>query len=74
MLLALLEVMAFIGKGKGVVNVNPANGSLKHRILYCSTYPVRSLKQCRAGWMSRNFSRDALDHTMYLNAKRLLAL
>ena len=54
--------------------VNAANGWLKHRILYCSTYPVRSLRQAREGWMTRNFTRDALEHTMYLNARRLLSL
>lgn len=54
--------------------VNAANGYLKYRMLYCSTYPVRSLKQAKEGWMSRNFTSDALEHTMYLNAKRLLSL
>ena len=54
--------------------VNAANGYLKYRTIYCSTYPVRSLKQAKEGWMQRNFTKDALEHTMYLNAKRLLSL
>ena len=52
--------------------VNAANTYLKYRILYASTYPVRSLTQCLAGWKSRAFTPEALRNTLYENAARLL--
>lgn len=52
--------------------INAANTYLKYRILYASTYPVRSLAQCLAGWKARAFTPEALRNTLYENAARLL--
>lgn len=52
--------------------VNAANTYLKYRILYASSYPVRSLSQSIAGWKARNFTKEALENTLYKNAERLL--
>lgn len=52
--------------------ITAANTYLKYRILYASSYPVRSLEQCIEGWKSRNFTEDALKNNMYDNAARLL--
>ena len=49
-----------------------ANTYLKYRILYASSYPVRSLSQCLRGWKSRGFTDEALQNTLYDNAARLL--
>ena len=52
--------------------IKAANTYLKYRILYASSYPVRSLSQCLRGWKSRGFTDEALQNTLYDNAARLL--
>lgn len=49
-----------------------ANTYLKYRILYASSYPVRSLEQALEGWKGRAFTDEALRNTLHDNAARLL--
>lgn len=49
-----------------------ANTYLKYRILYASSYPVRSLGQALEGWRGRAFTDEALKNTLHDNAARLL--
>ena len=49
-----------------------ANTYLKYRILYASSYPVRSLEQALEGWKARAFTDEALKNTLHDNAARLL--
>ena len=49
-----------------------ANTYLKYRILYASSYPVRSLEQALEGWRGRAFTDEALRNTLHDNAARLL--
>ena len=49
-----------------------ANTYLKYRILYASSYPVRSLEQALEGWKGRAFTDEALQNTLHDNAARLL--
>lgn len=52
--------------------INAANGFLKYRTLFASSYPVRSLKQCVQGWKARAFTPEALEKNLHDNAARLL--
>jgi len=52
--------------------ITAANTYLKYRILYASSYPVRSLEQCIEGWKTRKFTEEAIRNTMHDNAARLL--
>lgn len=54
--------------------VNTVNHFLKYRVLYASSYPLRSVAQARALWMDLPFTDEALRLTLYENAARLLEL
>lgn len=54
--------------------VNAGNHMLKYRILYASSYPVRSVMQSRNLWLGLGFTDEALRLNMYENAARLLEL
>lgn len=51
-----------------------ANGWLKGRLLFASTYPVCGLKQAIEGWSKRPLSEDALLNSLHYNAARLLGI
>jgi len=63
-------------KGMFDVNdfVNTVNHFLKYRVLYASSYPLRSVSQARSLWMDLPFSDEALRLTLYENGARLLNL
>ena len=54
--------------------VNTVNHFLKYRVLYASSYPLRSVAQARALWMDLPFTDEALRLTLYENAARLLEI
>ena len=50
--------------------IKAANTYLKYRILYASSYPVRSLSQCLRGLKSRGFTDEALQNTLPSRQRR----
>lgn len=52
--------------------VRAANTYLRYRIVYASSYPVRSLEQSLAGWRARGFAPEVLPDVLGNNALRLL--
>lgn len=54
--------------------VTAANGYLKYRMLFASTYPVGGMKQSIAKWSARGLTEDALRRTLRDNAAELLGL
>lgn len=71
----LPDCYAYLPGMCGVDNiVNAGNHILKHRILYASSYPVRSIKQSYDYWINLGFTDEALRLNMYENAARLLQI
>lgn len=54
--------------------VTAANGYLKYRTLFASTYPVGGLKQSIEKWSAKGFTRESLQLTLHDNAAELLGL
>jgi len=54
--------------------VTAANGYLKYRTLFASTYPVCGLKQSIEKWSAKGLTPDVLQNTLYNNAAELLGL
>ena len=54
--------------------VTAANGYLKYRMLFASTYPVGGLKQSVEKWSRKGLTQEALRLTLHDNAARLLQL
>lgn len=54
--------------------VTAANGYLKYRMLFASTYPVGGLKQSIEKWSARGFTEESLKLTLHDNAAELLGL
>ena len=54
--------------------VTAANGYLKYRTLFASTYPVGGLKQSIEKWSAKGFTQESLQLTLHDNAAELLGL
>ena len=55
--------------------VDAANsGFLRHKLIFCSSYPIRDLSECVENWRSLPFERAPLYDSLYYNAARLLKL
>ncbi len=54
--------------------VTAANGYLKYRTLFASTYPVGGLRQSIEKWSAKGFTEESLKLTLHDNAAELLGL
>lgn len=72
----LIPDVYFYAKGMYMLDdmVTAGNHLIRENLLFASSYPLKSFRQCLEVWKNRGFNAEALDLTLGGNAARLLKL